>query len=82
MTNFVTVELDTSRLEEVKKSDRSYDSLVLPDDSKKMIQAVVRRLEKQETETTWSADFVTGKGSGGIILLHGKSRSPVQSHCC
>jgi SpoVK/Ycf46/Vps4 family AAA+-type ATPase len=65
------IELDASRLEEVKKSDRSYESLVLSDDSKKMIQAVVRRLERQETESTWSADFVAGKGSGGIILLHG-----------
>lgn len=79
-TNNMTVEIDASRLEEVKKSDKSYDSLVLADDSKKMIQAVVRRLEKQETEKTWAADFVAGKGSGGIILLHG-TYSEVDVEC-
>jgi hypothetical protein len=64
------VEIDCSRLEIVRSSDKSFNSLVLDDDTEETVRALMSRLKKKGS--VWSADFVEGKGTGGIILLHGE----------
>lgn len=36
------------------------------------ITDVHKTVEKEKAETTWSADFIQGKGEGLTFLLHGK----------
>jgi hypothetical protein len=63
------VEIDATLLEEVERSTKSFDNLVLNPESLKVLEAIIKRLDKQDT--SWSADFIEGKGTGGMILLHG-----------
>ncbi|KAH7469538.1 hypothetical protein FOMA001_g14298 [Fusarium oxysporum f. sp. matthiolae] len=56
-------------VEESVPSDESISNLIIAQDELKTIQALSNR---QNSETRhWSADFIEGKGSGQIILLHG-----------
>lgn len=58
-------------VEESVPSDESISNLIIAQDELKTIQALSNR---QNSETRhWSADFIEGKGSGQIILLHGIS---------
>jgi hypothetical protein len=54
----------------VRSSNTSFNNLVLDEDTEKTVRALMGRLEKKGS--AWSADFVEGKGTGGIILLHGE----------
>lgn len=50
----------------------SIDNLVLVDpNALETIQALSTR--QNSTTRSWSADFIEGKGTGQIILLHGQS---------
>lgn len=60
--------MDTSRLREIEPSSESMENLVIGDDELKTIKALASRLSKT---SSWEADYIRGKGSGGIILLHG-----------
>ncbi|KAF5558747.1 TOB3 (member of AAA-ATPase family) [Fusarium phyllophilum] len=56
-------------VQESVPSDESISNLIIAQDELKTIQALSNR---QNSETRhWSADFIEGKGSGQIILLHG-----------
>lgn len=59
------------RLKPVESSSESIDNLVLVDNNAlQTIRALsVRQNSRQKA---WSADFIEGKGSGQIILLHGE----------
>ena len=51
------------------------NSLVMSDDRKKMIKALVMKFRgskpSSDGSVSWKADFVEGKGEGTIFLLHG-----------
>ena len=71
---------DLSKVEDIKESGQSFDHLVLPDDHKKIMQALVQHHTKGPAPSTtlakrldeeFSMDIIRGKGRGLIILLHG-----------
>ena len=71
---------DISLVEDIKSSNQSFDRLVIPEDHKKIMQALVRHhtkgpriaaTEMKEPDPDFSMDIVRGKGKGLIILLHG-----------
>lgn len=71
---------DISLVEDIKNSNQGFDSLVIPEDHKKIVQALVRHhtkgpritpAEMKETDHEFSMDIIRGKGKGLIILLHG-----------
>lgn len=60
--------LDIDNVDEIKKEERNFDKLVLPDGYKDIVQALVETHFKKQSH---NADLVRGKGKGLIILLHG-----------
>ncbi|KAI1445619.1 P-loop containing nucleoside triphosphate hydrolase protein [Annulohypoxylon stygium] len=69
-------ELDVQRCHPPKINTKAIDSLVMPDERKRMIKAVVRkytdpRFTPGKSAPTWGADFIEKKGEGQIFLLHG-----------
>lgn len=69
-TNFpVPISLDY--VQESVPSNESISNLVIGADELKTIQALANRQNSKTKQ--WSADFIEGKGSGQIILLHGIS---------
>ncbi|KAM0717241.1 hypothetical protein Q7P37_007093 [Cladosporium fusiforme] len=45
------------------------DTLVVPRSTRDLLQSLC---QKFTSDTTWSADFIEGKGEGSIVLLHGE----------
>lgn len=64
----MTVDLDATNLKERKPSEESLNHLILKDDELQTIKALASRLTKTNV---WNADYIEGKGAGGIVLLHG-----------
>ena len=71
---------DISLVEDVKLSNQGFDNLVIPDDHKKIVQALVQHHTKRpgtgaadmkKLNQEFSMDIVGGKGRGLIVLLHG-----------
>ncbi|KAF5592798.1 TOB3 (member of AAA-ATPase family) [Fusarium pseudocircinatum] len=56
-------------VQESRPSEESISNLIIAQDELKTIQALSNRQNSQTRH--WSADFIEGKGSGQIILLHG-----------
>ncbi|KAK8133234.1 P-loop containing nucleoside triphosphate hydrolase protein [Apiospora kogelbergensis] len=56
-------------LQEVKQSEEGIENLVLGDTEMKTIKGLSKR--QNSKRETWAADFIEGKGTGQIILLHG-----------
>jgi hypothetical protein len=65
--------LDVKHCRDPGINKTAIDTLVMPDDRKKMIKALVHRFQTgpQDEEKPWSADFIENKGEGKIFLLHG-----------
>ncbi|KAF5253481.1 hypothetical protein FANTH_1552 [Fusarium anthophilum] len=61
------VTLDVHFLQDVVWNTEAFDHLVVPEDTKLLIQAVVTN----QLQTTENADLIRGKGNGLFILLHG-----------
>ncbi|KAK7987012.1 atpase aaa+ type core protein [Apiospora saccharicola] len=51
------------------QSDESIENLVLEEDEMRTLKDLSRR--QNSKRETWAADFIEGKGTGQIILLHG-----------
>jgi len=69
-------EILISNLAEVDFDDSAYDKLVMPQEKKQMIRALVdqhnkKNESKAEKGVTVFADIISGKGAGRIFLLHG-----------
>ena len=70
---------DISLVEDVNYSNLNFDRLVIPEDHKKIMQALVRHHTKEpriaavemKEPQEFSTDIVRGKGKGLIVLLHG-----------
>ena len=67
-------EFAVSCIEDVQWSDLPFESLVIPEKKKTVLQALVRRHNPDEADESFD-DFVEGKGKGLIILLHGELNS-------
>ncbi|KAK8016968.1 P-loop containing nucleoside triphosphate hydrolase protein [Apiospora rasikravindrae] len=63
------VEIAPKGIRELTKSDESIDNLVLGETEMKTIKGLSRR--QNSKRDVWAADFIEGKGTGQIILLHG-----------
>ncbi|KAH7200987.1 hypothetical protein BKA60DRAFT_528147 [Fusarium oxysporum] len=61
------VKLDVHFLRDVVWNTEAFDLLVVPEETKLLIQAVVTN----QLQTTENADLIRGKGNGLFILLHG-----------
>ncbi|KAF9773311.1 hypothetical protein IL306_008916 [Fusarium sp. DS 682] len=61
------VNLDVHFLRDVVWNTEAFDHLVIPKETKVLIQAVVTN----QLQTTENADLIRGKGNGLFILLHG-----------
>lgn len=72
------VVLEVSLVEDIKESERGFDSLVLPDGHKETLLALVKthsqgkKIEIGLKVESRQMDLVRGKGKGLIILLHGE----------
>ena len=54
-------------IEPVRWHVNAFDNLAIKDDSKELMEALV----KNKIQSDQGLDFVSGKGTGLIILLHG-----------
>lgn len=72
--------INTTYMSRVEPSDDSINNLVVSDSALKTIRALASRRDRNSAKTTWSADFIEGKGIGQIILLHGDC--PRQCNLC
>ena len=65
--NLRSANLDVSRLSSVKWNTEAFDSLVVDEETKELISALVtNQIDAEE-----STDLMSGKGNGLFILLHG-----------
>ncbi|KAF7517968.1 hypothetical protein G7054_g13628 [Neopestalotiopsis clavispora] len=69
-------QLDPAYCQEPTINTAAMDSLVMPDERKRMIRAIVQKyvdpeFTPGEARDHWSADFIKNKGEGQIFLLHG-----------
>ncbi|KAG5659545.1 hypothetical protein KAF25_002104 [Fusarium avenaceum] len=69
------VNLDVHYLRDVVWNTEAFDLLVVQEETKVLIQAVVTN----QLRTTENADLIQGKGNGLFILLHGKTEDLVQA---
>ncbi|KAL9621376.1 MAG: hypothetical protein Q9160_004136 [Pyrenula sp. 1 TL-2023] len=60
---------DIEFIQDLQASEDSLDNLVIDLDDLSIIKALSHR--QKHFSKAWEADFVTGKGSGQILLLHG-----------
>ncbi|KAI0178878.1 P-loop containing nucleoside triphosphate hydrolase protein [Hypoxylon sp. FL1284] len=67
--------LDVAYCHDVDANTRAIERLVMPQDNKDMIKALVHRYatgsDKNGSLSTWGTDFIENKGNGKIFLLHG-----------
>lgn len=61
--------IQTDNVSEVESSDDSISNLVIDEAELKTIQALSTR--QNSKRDIWAADFIEGKGTGQIVLLHG-----------
>lgn len=66
----VWAEFAVACIEDIQWSDLPFESLVIPEKKKNVLQALVRRHNPDDVDEAFD-DFVEGKGKGLIILLHG-----------
>ncbi|CAJ2499893.1 Uu.00g027460.m01.CDS01 [Anthostomella pinea] len=67
---------DVENCHEAKVSKVAIDTLVMPEDKKRLIKALVHRYATgsghgSPTARPWNADFIEKEGEGKIFLLHG-----------
>lgn len=67
LTNPLLVDLEVGRISPVTWNKKAFESLVLEDNTKILITALVTNQIAAEEST----DLMSGKGNGLIVLLHG-----------
>ena len=65
----MTVYIETDYIREISPSEESLNRLILGKDEMNTIRAISQR--QNNRHDLWAADFVEGKGTGQIVLLHG-----------
>lgn len=64
---FVLVTLPVEDLIDVVWNEVAFENLAVPDNTKELIQALVQN----KIDVERGLDFVRGKGTGLVVLLHG-----------
>jgi hypothetical protein len=65
--------LQVSEITEVEWSPQTFHSVEIEPESKELIEALVRnKIERED-----GIDFVRGKGTGLVVLLHGYVQDPI-----
>ena len=62
---------ETQSIQDIKAVDDGLTHLFMDPDDLQIIKSLSHR--QKQVSRTWDADFIRGKGSGQILLLHGKS---------
>jgi Cdc6-like AAA superfamily ATPase len=63
--------LDVALLEDPTMAETAIDKLVMEPGNKEIIKAIAKIYTDEAPQGRFSADFISGKGEGQIILLHG-----------
>ncbi|KAJ4399969.1 hypothetical protein N0V91_009042 [Didymella pomorum] len=63
--------LDVALLEDPTMAETAIDKLVMEPGNKDIIKAIAKIYTDEAPQGRFSADFISGKGEGQIILLHG-----------
>lgn len=61
------VDIEVDWIEEVQWNKKAFENLVVDDETKHLVKALV----SNQLKTEMSTDLISGKGNGLIILLHG-----------
>ena len=61
------VDIDVDRIKDVDWNKKAFENLVVDEDTKHLVQALISIQVKAEKST----DLISGKGNGLIMLLHG-----------
>lgn len=69
-TEKLWLEFPVSTVEEIKWNDKAFDSLVLPEDQKAIVRALVES-HTANTDSDTIDDIIAGKGRGLVSVLHG-----------
>jgi SpoVK/Ycf46/Vps4 family AAA+-type ATPase len=64
----IAEKLDVAYCEVMKGSTSSLERLQIPEESSKMLKALVQSLTKDRRR---GIDFIEGRGQGRVVLLHG-----------
>ena len=65
--------MQVSEIKEVEWSPQAFHSVEIEPESKELIEALVRnKIERED-----GIDFVRGKGTGLVVLLHGYVQDPI-----
>jgi hypothetical protein len=67
LLTFVVEDIEVDGIQEVEWNKKAFDSLVIDEDTKRLLKALVTNQIKPEKST----DLIQGKGNGLILLLHG-----------
>ena len=65
------LELTVSGIQDMHWSESAFESLVLPDDQKSVIKALLQSHDLTSRSRQTVDDFITGKGRGLVMLSHG-----------
>lgn len=68
-TEKLWVEFDVAGLRDIVFNEGAFDSLVLPDDQKQVIRALVESHSRKDSKNI--TDVISGKGEGLVTVLHG-----------
>lgn len=73
------VDIEVDRIQEVKWNKKAFENLVVDEDTKHLVEALISNQIKAEMST----DLISGKGNGLILLLHGyEFRQSTQTQPC
>ncbi|EAQ83654.1 hypothetical protein CHGG_10058 [Chaetomium globosum CBS 148.51] len=61
------LDIEVDRIQEVRWNKKAFENLVVDDDTKHLVEALI----SNQVKTEMSTDLISGKGNGLIMLLHG-----------
>ncbi len=71
------MDIEVDRIQEVQWNKEAFKNLVVDDDTKNLVEALISNQVKAEMGT----DLISGKGNGLIMLLHGYELPQQQLFC-
>lgn len=67
----IWLELPVDGIQDVRWSENAFELLVLPNNQKSMVKALVESYDSASKSGRTTDDFISGKGGGLVTLLHG-----------
>lgn len=71
LANSCVVEFPVSNIHEIKWNEKAFESLVLPEDQKSIVKALVESHTGKNIASSTIDDIIQGKGRGLVSVLHG-----------